>query len=85
MFPRSGDARRPGVPPRGTRLPEPAPLYGVRASVATVLGEMRNRRGAPNLRIRLVALLLLVGLVVATAPVVVVPVLRALADAGVGW
>jgi hypothetical protein len=42
-----------------------------------VLGRLQDRRGAPNLRTRAMALLVIVGLVVLTAPLVVVPL--------VGW
>jgi hypothetical protein len=42
-----------------------------------VLGRLQDRRGAPNLRTRLLAALVIVGLVLLTAPLVVVPL--------VGW
>lgn len=41
-----------------------------------VVGPLRNRSGAPNLRTRLVAALVIAGLVLLTAPVIVVPVVR---------
>ncbi len=43
-----------------------------------MLGDLRDGRGGPNLRVRLVALLVVLGLVVATAPLVVIPLLTAL-------
>jgi hypothetical protein len=42
-----------------------------------VLGRLQDRRGAPNLRTRMMAALVVVGLVVLTAPLIVVPL--------VGW
>ena len=44
-----------------------------------MLRGLRNPEGGPALRVRLVAALVLLGLVVLTAPVVVVPLLRWLA------
>jgi hypothetical protein len=44
-----------------------------------VLPELRDHRGAPNGRVRLAALLVVIGAVVGSAPMVVVPV------AGFGW
>jgi hypothetical protein len=44
-----------------------------------VLPELRDHRGAPNARVRVAALLVVIGAVVGTAPVVVVPV------AAAGW
>jgi hypothetical protein len=41
-----------------------------------VLGRLQDRRGEPNLRTRVVALLVMVGLVVLTAPLVVLPLVR---------
>ena len=41
-------------------------------------GPLRDRSGAPNLRARVLAALVLLGLLVLTAPIVVVPILRAL-------
>jgi hypothetical protein len=38
-----------------------------------VLGQLQDRRGAPSLRTRATAALVIVGLVVLTAPVVVIP------------
>ncbi len=40
-----------------------------------MLSGLRNHHGQPNARVRLAALLLVVGLLVATAPVVVAPVI----------
>jgi hypothetical protein len=42
-----------------------------------MLGRLQDRRGAPTLRVRALAGLVVVGMVVLTAPIVVVPV--------VGW
>jgi hypothetical protein len=42
---------------------------------------LRGRQGEPSLRARLMALMVIVGLVVLTAPVVVVPVVGALVHA----
>ena len=42
-----------------------------------VLGRLQDRRGEPNLRTRALAALVIVGMVVLTAPLVVVPL--------VGW
>jgi hypothetical protein len=44
---------------------------------SNVLGRLQDRRGEPNLRSRALAALVIVGLVVLTAPLVVVPL--------VGW
>lgn len=41
-----------------------------------MLRDMRTPRGGPNAGARLVAVLIVVGLVVATAPVVMMPVLN---------
>ena len=43
-----------------------------------MLGNMRGPSGDPNARIRLIALLVVIGLVVLTAPVVLIPILDAL-------
>jgi hypothetical protein len=47
------------------------------AYASNVLGRLQDRRGAPNLRTRVMAALVVVGLVVLTAPLIVVPI--------VGW
>jgi hypothetical protein len=39
-----------------------------------MLGRLQDRRGAPNLRTRALAALVVLGLVVLTAPLVVLPV-----------
>jgi hypothetical protein len=39
-----------------------------------VLGRLQDRRGEPSLRTRAMAALVIVGLIVLTAPLVVVPV-----------
>ncbi|HVU71867.1 MAG TPA: hypothetical protein VHE83_02795 [Mycobacteriales bacterium] len=44
-----------------------------------MLPELRDHRGQPNAKVRLAALLVVIGAVVGTAPIVVVPV------AGAGW
>ena len=41
-----------------------------------MMGRLQDRRGQPNLRTRLLAGLVVVGMVVLTAPLVVLPVLR---------
>lgn len=46
-----------------------------------MLRALRNARGGPALRVRLVAALVVVGLVLLTAPVVVVPAVGWLVDA----
>ena len=45
-----------------------------------MLRELRDPRGGPNLRVRVLALLVVIDLVVITAPLVVLPLLRAAAD-----
>ena len=47
------------------------------AYASNVLGRLQDRRGEPNLRTRVMAGLVILGLVVLTAPLVVVPL--------VGW
>jgi hypothetical protein len=41
-----------------------------------VLGTLQDRRGGPNLRTRVLAALVILGLVVITAPLVVLPVVH---------
>lgn len=53
------------------RLPRMLPGYA-----EVVLRDMRTPAGGPNAAVRLIALLIVLGLVVATAPVVMLPVLR---------
>jgi hypothetical protein len=43
------------------------------------LGRLQNRRGEPNLRTRALAALVIVGLVVLTAPLIVLPLVHLLA------
>jgi hypothetical protein len=43
------------------------------------LGRLQNRRGDPNLRVRVLAALVVLGLVVLTAPLVVLPIAHWLA------
>ena len=44
-----------------------------------MLGDLRGPSGGPNLRVKLFALLLVAGLVAATAPLVIFPLVRFLA------
>ncbi|MDQ1694721.1 MAG: hypothetical protein QOJ03_74 [Frankiaceae bacterium] len=44
-----------------------------------MLGRLQNRRGEPNLRVRMLAGLVIAGLVVLTAPLIVVPIAHWLA------
>lgn len=46
----------------------------------TVLGRLQDRTGAPNLRTRLLAAAVIVGLVILTAPLAVLPLLHWLAQ-----
>ena len=46
-----------------------------------MLSRLRTQAGEPSLRTRFMALLVVIGLVVLTAPVVVLPVVRAIVDA----
>lgn len=46
------------------------------AYAPAMMGRLQDRRGQPNLRTRLLAGLVVVGMVVLTAPLVVLPVLR---------
>jgi hypothetical protein len=39
-----------------------------------MLGRLQDRRGEPNLRTRVLAALVVIGMVVLTAPLVVIPV-----------
>jgi hypothetical protein len=50
---------------------------GSRRTVSVVLGRLQDRRGEPSLRTRAMAALVILGLIVLTAPLVVVPI--------VGW
>ena len=45
-----------------------------------MLGRLQDRRGEPRLRVRLLAALVVVGLIVLTAPLVVVPLVGWLSD-----
>ena len=42
-----------------------------------MLGRLQTRRGEPNLRVRALAAMIIVGMIVLTAPLVVIP--------AVGW
>lgn len=46
-----------------------------------MLNDLRDRTGRPNLRARLIAALVVVGLFMLTAPTVLVPMIRALWNA----
>ena len=45
-----------------------------------MLGQLQNRRGEPNLRTRALAALIIVGLLVLTAPLIVLPLVHLLAQ-----
>jgi hypothetical protein len=45
-----------------------------------MLGRLQDTRGAPRLRVRALALLVIVGLLVLTAPIVMVPLIDWLAS-----
>ena len=45
-----------------------------------MLGRLQDRRGEPRTRVRILAALVIVGMVVLTAPLVVVPVVGWLGD-----
>ena len=45
-----------------------------------MLGQLQNHRGEPNLRTRVLAALVIVGLLVLTAPLVVLPLVHLLAQ-----
>ncbi len=47
----------------------------LRRTVCGVLGRLQDRRGEPALRTRATAALVIVGLIVLTAPLVVIPVI----------
>jgi hypothetical protein len=44
-----------------------------------MLGQLQNRRGQPNVRTRVLAALVIVGLLVLTAPLIVLPLVHLLA------
>ncbi|MDQ1748252.1 MAG: hypothetical protein QOD07_2515 [Frankiaceae bacterium] len=44
-----------------------------------MLGRLQDQRGAPNLRARALAVLVILGMVVLTAPLVVLPIVHWLA------
>jgi len=44
-----------------------------------MLGQLQNQRGQPNLRTRALAALVIVGLLVLTAPLIVLPLVHLLA------
>jgi len=50
------------------------------AYASAMLGRLQDRRGQPNLRTRTLAALVIVGLVVLTAPLVVLPLVHLLAQ-----
>jgi hypothetical protein len=41
-----------------------------------MLGKLQDRRGEPNLRVRVMAALVIFGLLLLSAPIVVVPIVR---------
>ena len=45
-----------------------------------MLGRLQDRRGEPRMRVRVLAALVVLGMVVLTAPLVVVPLVGWLAD-----
>ena len=45
-----------------------------------MLGRLQDRRGEPRVRVRVLAALVIVGLVLLTAPLVVIPIVEWLAD-----
>lgn len=54
-------------------------MHGLLWDAGPVLSDLRGPSGGPNLRTRIFALLVVTGLVVATAPLVVFPLIRFLA------
>lgn len=66
-------ARAPPGSFPGARTASPAPPYAPR-----VLSELRGPDGGPRLRVRLLALLVVLGMVALTAPLVVVPLVERL-------
>ena len=61
---------------RDPKVAAPSAAYSRR-----MLSRLRDSRGEPSLRTRALALLVILGMVVLTAPVVVLPVVRALVRA----
>lgn len=53
--------------------------HGGTSYASNMLGQLQNRRGQPNLRTRLTAALVVLGLIVLTAPLVVLPLAHLLA------
>ena len=47
-----------------------------RAYAAAMLGRLQDRRGEPNLRVRVLAGLVIAGLLLLTAPLALIPVVR---------
>jgi hypothetical protein len=45
-----------------------------------MLGRLQDRRGEPKLRVRVTAALVILGLLVLTAPIVMVPIINWLSD-----
>jgi hypothetical protein len=45
-----------------------------------MLGRLQDPKGAPRLRVRALAALVILGLVVLTAPLIVIPIVNWLAD-----
>lgn len=59
---------------------QPQRVAGVRRTVGGMLTRLRDPSGGPSLRVRLVSLLVVLGLVLITAPLVVVPLMHWLLD-----
>lgn len=57
----------------------PNRTHPVTSYASGMLGQLQNRRGRPNLRTRALAALVIVGLIVLTAPLVVLPLVHLLA------
>ena len=72
----------PGPGPVNSRLSDidstffPSRAQVRRAYAAAMLGRLQDRRGEPNLRVRLLAALVIAGLLLLTAPLAMIPVVR---------
>jgi hypothetical protein len=53
---------------------------GTTAYAPAMLGRLQDRRGEPRMRVRVLAALVIVGMLVLTAPLVIVPLAGWLAD-----
>jgi len=61
--------------------PDPLKIFSGQASAAsayapTMLGRLQDRSGSPNLRTRVLAAAVIIGLIVLTAPLAVLPVVH---------